>query len=100
MPDRVSFLKARYCRAILKTALNSQEEDARRLIYCLATEPATVNTSPNISTAERAALDALAKLARRVDERGVTAIATHWRDVNDVIEVWIEAAYQDEQVNS
>lgn len=97
MPNKVSFLKARYCRAVLKTARNSQEEDARRLVYCLATEPPTIDTSPQIDAAERNALDALAKLAQRVEERGVAAIATHWKDVNAAIEVWIEVAYYDSE---
>ena len=99
MPDKVSFLKARYCRAVLKTALSSQEDDARRLVYCLATEQPTINTSPEIEAAERSALDELAKLARRVEERGVAAIATHWKDVNALIEAWIEAGYHEDEVS-
>lgn len=96
MPDRVSYLKARYCRAILKTALNSRDDDARRLIYCLATEKPTISASPEISSAEHAALAELTKLARRIDERGVAALATHWRETNDAIERWIDVANQDD----
>jgi hypothetical protein len=94
MPDRVSFLKARYCRAVLKTALNSSEDDARRLVYCLATEPPTGDTSSAISAAEKDALTALAKMAARVHERGVASIASHWTETNAIIEKWIAAAYQ------
>jgi len=96
MPDKVSFLKARYCRAILKTALNSEVEHAQRLVYCLATEVPTANTAPGIRAAESFALQELARLARRVDERGVAALSTHWKEINDAIERWIAVAYQDE----
>ena len=94
MPDKASFVKARYCRAVLKTALHSPEEDARQLVYCLVTEAPTPNVSPEIGAAERGALEALAILARRVEERGAAAIATHWKETNDVIEIWVKAAYQ------
>ena len=96
MPDKVSFLKARYCRAVLKTALNSEVDDARRLIYGLATEPPTASTSPSIRSAESSALQELATLARRVDERGIAALSTHWQETNDAIERWIAISYQDE----
>jgi hypothetical protein len=94
MPDKASFLKAIYCRAVLKTALHSPEADARRLVYCLVTEAPTPNVSPEIGAAERGALEALAILARRIEERGAAAIATHWKETNDMIEIWVKAAYQ------
>lgn len=96
MPDKVSFLKARYCRAVLKTALHSEVEDARRLVFCLGTEPPTVNTTASVRAAESFALKELATLARRVDERGIAALSTHWQETNDAIEHWIAVAHQDE----
>lgn len=96
MPDKVSFLKARYCRAVLRTALNSEVEDARRLVFCLATEAPTSNTTSSVKAAESFALQELATLARRVDERGIAALSTHWQETNDAIERWIAVAYQDE----
>lgn len=96
MPDKVSFLKARYCRAVLKTALHSEVDNARRLVFCLATEPPTASTSPSIRSAESSALEELANLARRVDERGIAALSTHWKEANDAIEHWIATADQDE----
>jgi hypothetical protein len=97
MPNRISYLKARYCRALLRTALNSPEADARRLVYCLGTERPTINTSSDINLAEVEALAALGKMAERVQERGVSSIATHWDDTNEVIERWIEVAFKNDE---
>ena len=95
MPNRISYLKARYCRAVLRSALQSRDDDARRLVYCLATEPPTAHTSPELKSAEAAALAAIARMATLAYERGASSIAVHWKDTDILIERWIAAAYQD-----
>ncbi len=92
MPNRVSYLKARYCRAVLRTARNSPEDDARRLVYALAAETPTAGTSLMIGNAEGLALAALVKMAGRVQERGPASIASHWAETNALLELWIDEA--------
>ena len=79
----------------MKTALHSYEEDARRLVYSIATEQPTPAVLPDISAAEATALAALAQLARRIEERGIAALSTHWQETNDLIVRWIDAADQE-----
>ena len=81
----------------MKTALNSYENDARRLLFCLATEQPTPAVLPNIRAAEAAALAALAKLARRIEERGIAALSTHWQETDDIIVQWIDASDQENE---
>ncbi len=94
MSDKASFMKARYCRASSRQRFTAHEEDARSWSIVWFTEAPTPNVSPEIGAAERGAQEALAILARRVEERGAAAIATHWKETNDVIEIWVKAAYQ------
>lgn len=95
MPNRVSYLKTRYCRAVLRTARNSPEDDARRLVHALATETPTAGTSPAIGRSEGLALAGLVKMAERVQDRGPASIASHWEEINALLERWIaEAALQ------
>ena len=75
--------------------MQSLDDDARRLVYCLATEPPTPQTSPELKSAEAAALAAIARMATLAYERGASSIAVHWKDTDILIERWIAAAYQD-----
>lgn len=92
MTDEISFLKARYCWSIMRTANISSDDEARRLIACLGTETLTGGLSRSVMSAERNALATILKLSEQFQDRSRTAVATEWRAALDDIRVWIDAA--------
>lgn len=89
MSDSTSLLKARYCRSVLTTAATCPDDDAKRLVDCLATEFLTPSTSQNVKIAERNALAALYTLSERIRDRSVSSAAGDWKTASDAISGWI-----------
>jgi len=66
MTNDISLLKARYCRAIVKTASFANGEEAPSLVHAITTERVTIDVGPEVEQAERAALAAVSVLAERL----------------------------------
>lgn len=92
MSDKISYLKARYCRSVLATATISSLEEARHLVLCLTSEPLTPDTSREVHIAERDALASVLTLHERFDTRSAAAVAGEWKSANDAILRWLHAA--------
>jgi hypothetical protein len=90
--DKTSFIKARYCRVVLKTVSISPEQDARKLLLGLATEHPTLGTSPAVASAEAAALDALSEVGRKVAAGDLRVTAIDLTQARQTVQRWIEVA--------
>ena len=92
MSDHVSFLKARYCMAVLRTATISPLEEARHLIECLSTEFPTPDTSRAVQIAERNAFASILTLHERFADRSSASVAGEWKSAVDAVLSWIDIA--------
>lgn len=92
MSNAISHLKARYCRAIMTTASNSPEFEARHLIDSLATERPTPGASPDVAAAEQAAYDCIHTLADRLTSASVSGTALEWAKARKAVLLWVEAS--------
>ncbi|QUS40340.1 hypothetical protein RPMA_16975 [Tardiphaga alba] len=92
MSDHISFLKARYCTSVLKTATISTDDEARHLIACLSLELPTSHTSQAVNIAERDALASILALSERFAGRSAASVASEWRAASDAVRRWIETS--------
>lgn len=92
MTDQISLLKANYCRAVLKTATQSGDEDARRLLKGLATERPTENTSRNVAEVEEPALEAIRIFAAKLERGEAKPAGFDFSRTLAAVETWIRAA--------
>lgn len=91
MSNAISLLKANYCRSIIRTASIGTEDEARRFIEGLLTEPPTPGTSPEVAEAEAAAFAAIANLASHVAGRTPLS-GIEWTKASRAVERWIALA--------
>lgn len=89
MSTHLSFLKARYCLAVLNTASISPDDEARHLIECLVTEPLTPNLAPEAKIAERDALATIMTLFERLRGRSITAVSAEWKLAKEAVLCWV-----------
>ena len=92
MSDHDSFLKARFCLSVLRTAGISPLEEARRLIDALSSEFPTKATSRDVEIAERDAMAALYVLHERFADRSAAAVAGEWTGASEAVMRWADAA--------
>jgi hypothetical protein len=92
MSDYVSYLKARYCFAVLRTATLSPLEEARHLIRWLSTEVPTLGASRAVTIVERNALAAIMTLHERFVDRSVAAVASEWKSASEAVREWVDIA--------
>lgn len=89
MDTYISFLKARYCLAVLNTASISTDDEARHLVKCLITEPLTPNLTHASKIAERDALASILMLHERLRGRSFAAVAPEWKNAKEATSRWI-----------
>ena len=92
MNDHFSLLKARYCRAVIRTAAISSGVDANRLIQAAATERPTADTLEIVERAEQAALEAIRILAIQATDRSLSSGSVEWQRAKKAVERWLEIA--------
>lgn len=92
MTDHISLLKANYCRAVLKTASTSADDDARRMLKGLATERPTANTSRSVAEAEEHALEAIRIFSSKLERGEAKPSGFDASRTMAAVETWIRAA--------
>lgn len=92
MSDYVSFLKARYARALLNTAAIGTDVEARRLVRALTTEVATPQTTTAVADREKSALLAISALDQQMGARGISFASAEWIKSRKLIDDWIDVA--------
>lgn len=91
MSNQVSFLKARYCLSVMRTAEISPQQEARHLIACLSTETPTAQTNRQVAAVERDAYAAILLLHERFRDRSVSAVAGEWKAAVIAVTRWVAA---------
>lgn len=92
MSDYISFLKARYCMAVLRTATISSLDESRHLVECLSSEFPTPGTSRAVQIAERNALASILTLQERFADRSFASVTGEWKAATDAVLSWIDVA--------
>ncbi|QUS39658.1 hypothetical protein RPMA_13020 [Tardiphaga alba] len=92
MSDHISLLKARYCSSILKMASRHSDVEATHLCNSLATERATGGTSPPVTNAEEAALEAIYALVIRLGHSNFRSSPIEVSHAAQAIDQWVAVA--------
>ena len=87
-PEELSLIKARYFQAILAVARSYDDASALRLIRSLATDIPTLDTSPQLAAAERAAMEAAQRISDGMLARDRNVVLP-WSGAARAVQQWL-----------